>query len=76
MMIFDTISGSRWKMMLRDSQIIQEVMGGIDHIFRSYENTLNIACTSGGRIMEIEEWLGQENQLGIDIWKRKYCNNG
>lgn len=26
--------------------------------------------------MEIEEWLGQENQLGIDIWKRKYCNNG
>ena len=23
--------------------------------------------------MEIEEWLGKDNQLGIDIWKRKYC---
>ena len=26
--------------------------------------------------MEIEEWLGQDNQLGIDIWKRKYCYKG
>lgn len=24
--------------------------------------------------MTIEEWLGQENQLGIDIWQKKYCN--
>ncbi len=24
--------------------------------------------------MTIEEWLGQENQLGIDIWEKKYCN--
>lgn len=25
--------------------------------------------------MTIEEWLGQENKLGIDIWNRKYRNN-
>lgn len=24
--------------------------------------------------MRIEEWLGADNQLGIDIWKRKYRN--
>lgn len=23
--------------------------------------------------MQIEEWLGSENQLGMDIWKNKYC---
>ena len=23
--------------------------------------------------MELEQWLGADNQLGIDIWKRKYC---
>ncbi|MFQ9702368.1 MAG: hypothetical protein ACLR0U_08770 [Enterocloster clostridioformis] len=23
--------------------------------------------------MEIQECLGAENQLGIDIWKHKYC---
>ena len=22
--------------------------------------------------MNIEEWLGKDNQLGIDIWNRKY----
>ena len=22
--------------------------------------------------MEIQEWLGADNQLGIDIWKHKY----
>lgn len=26
--------------------------------------------------MRIEEWLGKENQLGIDIWNKKYCYNG
>lgn len=25
--------------------------------------------------MTIEEWLGSENKLGIDIWNRKYRNN-
>ncbi len=25
--------------------------------------------------MRIEEWLGNENQLGIDIWTKKYCMN-
>ncbi len=25
--------------------------------------------------MQIEEWLGKDNQLGIDIWKKKYCHN-
>lgn len=25
--------------------------------------------------MRIEEWLGKENQLGIDIWNKKYCMN-
>ena len=26
--------------------------------------------------MKIEEWLGKDNQLGVDIWTRKYqCNN-
>lgn len=25
--------------------------------------------------MTVEEWLGKENQLGIDIWKRKYQYN-
>jgi ribonucleoside-diphosphate reductase alpha chain len=24
----------------------------------------------------VEEWLGKENQLGIDIWKKKYQRNG
>ena len=24
--------------------------------------------------MRIEEWLGTENKLGIDIWKKKYKN--
>ena len=26
--------------------------------------------------MKIEEWLGQDNQLGMDIWKDKYCQDG
>jgi len=26
--------------------------------------------------MKIEEWLGQDNQLGMDIWKNKYCQDG
>ena len=25
--------------------------------------------------MRIEEWLGNENELGIDIWNKKYCQN-
>lgn len=25
--------------------------------------------------MTIEEWLGKDNQLGIDIWEKKYQNN-
>ena len=25
--------------------------------------------------MEIKDWLGEDNQLGIDIWTKKYCNN-
>ena len=29
-----------------------------------------------GRNMQIEEWLGPENQLGIDIWNKKYCHDG
>lgn len=26
--------------------------------------------------MTVEEWLGNDNQLGIDIWTKKYQNNG
>lgn len=26
--------------------------------------------------MQVEEWLGKENTLGVDIWKNKYCNDG
>lgn len=26
--------------------------------------------------MIVEEWLGRENQLGTDIWTKKYCNEG
>ena len=26
--------------------------------------------------MNIEEWLGPDNQLGMDIWKNKYCHEG
>ncbi|MBR7152780.1 MAG: adenosylcobalamin-dependent ribonucleoside-diphosphate reductase [Candidatus Methanomethylophilaceae archaeon] len=26
--------------------------------------------------MEVTDWLGQDNQLGIDIWQRKYCHEG
>jgi len=26
--------------------------------------------------MEVTEWLGEDNQLGIDIWNKKYCYNG
>ncbi len=26
--------------------------------------------------MNEQEWLGAENQLGMDIWKNKYCSNG
>ena len=26
--------------------------------------------------MKIEEWLGEQNALGIDIWKRKYQYEG
>lgn len=26
--------------------------------------------------MEVGEWLGKDNQLGIDIWQKKYCYNG
>ncbi|MBE6525631.1 MAG: adenosylcobalamin-dependent ribonucleoside-diphosphate reductase, partial [Thermoplasmata archaeon] len=26
--------------------------------------------------MDIETWLGENNQLGIDIWNKKYCYNG
>lgn len=24
--------------------------------------------------MTVEEWLGKDNQLGVDIWKKKYQN--
>ena len=26
--------------------------------------------------MNIEQWLGKDNKLGIDIWKNKYQQNG
>ncbi len=26
--------------------------------------------------MNAEDWLGKDNQLGLDIWKNKYCNDG
>ena len=26
--------------------------------------------------MTVQEWLGQDNQLGIDIWQKKYQHNG
>lgn len=26
--------------------------------------------------MTVEEWLGAENKLGIDIWQKKYCHEG
>lgn len=26
--------------------------------------------------MKAEEWLGKDNQLGMDIWKNKYCSEG
>ena len=26
--------------------------------------------------MQIQDWLGQDNMLGQDIWKNKYCNEG
>ena len=26
--------------------------------------------------MTVEQWLGKDNQLGIDIWHRKYQRNG
>lgn len=26
--------------------------------------------------MQVQEWLGQDNVLGADIWQKKYCNNG
>ena len=25
--------------------------------------------------MRIQEWLGKDNKLGIDIWERKYQHN-
>ena len=25
--------------------------------------------------MKVQEWLGENNKLGIDIWNKKYCNN-
>ena len=25
--------------------------------------------------MTVQEWLGHDNQLGIDIWERKYRGN-
>lgn len=27
----------------------------------------------GDKTVTVEEWLGTENKLGIDIWNRKYC---
>lgn len=26
--------------------------------------------------MTIEEWLGEDNRLGMDIWEKKYCDSG
>ena len=26
--------------------------------------------------MNIENWLGEDNSLGIEIWNKKYCFNG
>ena len=26
--------------------------------------------------MTVEQWLGKDNQLGVDIWHRKYQRNG
>lgn len=28
-----------------------------------------------GVFMTVEEWLGKDNQLGIDIWNKKYRRN-
>ena len=25
--------------------------------------------------MTVQDWLGKDNQLGIDIWQKKYCYN-
>ena len=30
----------------------------------------------GGNGMNEQEWLGSDNQLGLDIWKNKYCDDG
>ncbi len=29
-----------------------------------------------GEEMEIQDWLGADNQLGMDIWTKKYCHDG
>ena len=26
--------------------------------------------------MELQQWLGEDNQLGMDIWNKKYCHDG
>ena len=35
-----------------------------------------IAWVQRSKEPTIEEWLGLENQLGIDIWHKKYQRNG
>lgn len=30
----------------------------------------------GEKDMDEKQWLGEQNQLGIDIWTKKYCNEG
>ena len=27
-------------------------------------------------MMNVQEWLGSDNQLGVDIWSKKYCFEG
>lgn len=34
-----------------------------------------VLCFEGENRMTVEQWLGPNNQIGIDIWKRKYQHN-
>lgn len=40
------------------------------------EEMVREKAAAGSAERTVEEWLGEDNQLGIEIWKKKYCFQG
>lgn len=48
-------------------------MNSIMHLLqKGYEAVASYKNEKRGKYLQVEEWLGKENSLGVDIWNKKY----